>query len=153
MKTLKITNPINKTVLILSIFIAISSLQCNREKLLYQSWILEQYGPEGTLVNVTFPSSGDTPVKKEIKLNLAENGKFSGNDGCNSLMGNFTSGKGRKIQFSHITSTLMMCRQEVMSQSRAMMSIFKNVSKYKVTDTSLLLLTENKEMLKYRKAQ
>lgn len=153
MKTLKIKNRINKVILILTVLTAVTGLQCNREKLLYKSWILEQYGPEDQLVSITFPSQGDLPVKKQIVLNLAEDGKFSGNDGCNSIFGSFKSGRCHKIEFMNISSTLMMCRQEVMSQAGAIRGILRNVKKYKVNETSLLLLTDNREVLKYMAKQ
>lgn len=50
----------------------------------------------------------DSSGQGEPGLNLADDGKVTGNDGCNRLMGDWTETDG-KVAFGALASTMMFC--------------------------------------------
>lgn len=53
-------------------------------------------------------SWGDTTSPSQPSLELESNGKLSGTDGCNRLMGSYTV-SGNEVTFTGVASTLMYC--------------------------------------------
>jgi heat shock protein HslJ len=139
-----------KITIVAWVFILLNACNCDKEKL-YTSWVLEQYGPEDHMVNVLVPSQVIPPGKAEIILSIGDNSSFAGNDGCNLINGTYKLNSRCKIQFTITRTTLMMCQPNTMTQAHAIKEILRNVIKYKVTDTNLVLSTENKNVLKYKK--
>ncbi|MBB2959265.1 META domain-containing protein [Pseudoclavibacter helvolus] len=50
----------------------------------------------------------DSSGQGEPGLNLSDDGKVTGNDGCNRLMGDWTETDG-KVEFGALASTMMFC--------------------------------------------
>lgn len=126
----------------------LAGCNCDKTKL-YQTWVLEKYGPENALKTVI---TGEPPAKPEILLTLTNTNQFTGTDGCNSIFGSYTPGGNCKIQFGGINSTLIFCGGEgIMEQASAVTNLLRNASTFDVTDTQLTLCTPAKEMLLYRK--
>lgn len=136
------------------LFIAVATLlfavgcNCDKSKL-YNTWVLEKYGPENALKTVI---TGNPPVMPEILLTLTDTSKFNGNDGCNLIFGTYTPGDWCKIKFENISSTAMYCSQDgIMEQASAITALIRNANKFEVTDTQLKLCTPAQEILQYRK--
>lgn len=53
---------------------------------------------------------GDAAVSSEPSLELSENGKLTGTDGCNRLVGEYEA-SGNTITFKQVASTMMFCEQ------------------------------------------
>jgi heat shock protein HslJ len=133
-----------------ALFALALAVGCNCDKTkLYQTWVLEKYGPENALKTVI---TGNPPAKPEILLTLTDTGQFNGTDGCNSIFGTYTADKYCKIQFGGINSTLIFCTGEgIMEQAAAVTNLLRNANRYEVTDTQLKLCTPAKETLLYHK--
>lgn len=53
---------------------------------------------------------GDAAVSSEPSLELSDNGKLTGTDGCNRLVGEYEA-SGNTITFKQVASTMMFCEQ------------------------------------------
>lgn len=51
---------------------------------------------------------GDASQSDQPSLELSKDGKVTGTDGCNRLMGSFTE-EGDTVQFKQLASTMMFC--------------------------------------------
>ncbi|MCC6281806.1 MAG: META domain-containing protein [Saprospiraceae bacterium] len=133
----------------LAAMVYITGCKCDQTKLYNATWVLDQYGPSSALVDALppVPPGG----KPEVILTLDNNGGFSGNDGCNQVFGAYKFGKKCEIQFVNVSSTLMFCQQNIMTQASAYTAILKKVSTFKVTDSTLKLSTPDNEILKFHK--
>lgn len=135
------------------LFVAVAALlfavgcNCDKSKL-YNTWVLEKYGPENALKTVI---TSNPPVT-EILLILTDTSKFNGNDGCNLISGTYTTADWCKIKFENIISTNMYCNQDgIMEQASAITALIRSANKFEVTDTQLKLCTPTHEILQYRK--
>ena len=97
------------------------------------SWKLISYGP------ITSPSSVDSNV--ESTLIFGENGKLSGNGGCNQLMGSYEV-KGEQITFGPISSTRKRCSDPVMVQEGIVLKVLTVSVSFKV-EGNILTITNN----------
>ena len=52
---------------------------------------------------------GDTSDTTAPSLDLADDGNFSGTDGCNQLNGSWTVDEADHVQFEDVSSTMMAC--------------------------------------------
>lgn len=130
------------------LLLVFASCNCDKNKL-YQTWVLEKYGPENALKTVI---AGTPPAKPEILLTLTNTNQFNGTDGCNAIFGSYTPGNNCKIQFGGINSTLIFCSGAgIMDQASAVTNLLRNANTFDVTDTQLKLCTPAKEILVYRK--
>ena len=150
MKT-KTTKHFLISVMLLLLVSIIISCCCSPDKLLDNTWVLEQYGSENSQVNILDPSGIVYPAKSEIILQFKDDNKFNGNDGCNSIFGEYEVNRRCKIKFGSISTTLMMCQENVMNQASSIRDLLKRSVKYKVTATHLKLYTPDGEILIYIK--
>lgn len=82
-----------------------------------------------------------------------KDGKLGGNTSCNNLFGNYKISD-KKITFSKIGTTKMLCPGEVNSQEIMFSSTLPNVSKIKIRDGFLILENmKGEEVFKSTKAQ
>lgn len=150
---MKITKPkflLSYMLIIASLFLLTGC--CNKNKLIDKTWVLEKYGPATELKGVLTEAEITPPAKSEITLTLSDTSRFSGNDGCNLIFGDYTTGSWCRINFGNINSTLMYCQDSlVRKQAGAYSTIIRNVNKFRVTDNKLKLKTPDNELLLYRK--
>lgn len=97
------------------------------------SWKLISYG------SITSPSSVDANV--ESTLIFGENGKLSGNGGCNQLMGNYEV-RDKQITFGPISSTRKRCSDPVMAQEGIVLKVLTDTVSFKV-EGNILTITNN----------
>ncbi len=124
---------------------------CSREMLLNKSWVLVKYGPKNAPVDVLTPSEIVPPGTSRILLKLKGDGSFNGNDGCNSIFGNYRIERRCRIKFTNISSTLMLCRENVMNQAGVIRNILGTTERYRVTTKHLKLYTQDGNILYYKK--
>jgi heat shock protein HslJ len=124
---------------------------CKREMLLDKSWVLVQYGPKDAPVDVLAPSEIIPPGSSKILLILKDDGRFNGNDGCNSIFGNYRIERRCRIKFTNISSTLILCRENVMNQADIIRNILGTTERYRVTTKHLRLYGQDGKILYYKK--
>lgn len=101
-------------------------------------------------------SVGDRAFKKidgmnadRIELHITADGYFNTSDGCNNQGGSFTQ-NGSAISMTNIRETKKYCGPEFMKQAYGLP--FQKAVKFSVEGNTLLLLSENEEVLaKYTK--
>lgn len=89
------------------------------------------------------------PLVDGVQITLAFDltaGQVSGNSGCNTFFGGFTS-KGMQIEFGPMGSTMMACEQELMDQELLFLNLLAQVNAYEITDNQLTLTTADGETL------
>jgi len=102
------------------------------------TWKLVSYGPAANPLNAT---SGD-----ETALTFGNDGKLSGNIGCNSLFGNFKV-SGNSITFGPIASTLMACDDALMQQEIAVTQVLAEKAIFSLENSRLTVTSQNGETL------
>lgn len=118
---------------------------CDPSQLPNQTWVLEKYGPASNL-NTVIAGPGHEP-----ELTMDAGNHFTGHDGCNAIFGFYDAGKNCRIRFDSISTTLILCQEDVMNQANAVATLLKKVNKFEVTDTRLKLCAPGDELLEYRK--
>lgn len=87
---------------------------------------------------VAVPAKADATQLPSLQLDSTTQ-RVSGSDGCNRIMGGFTS-EGTQLKFGHLASTMMACIDEdntnVSAQYTAALA---QVTQYQVTDQILIL--------------
>lgn len=75
-------------------------------------------------------------------IHFTEDGKISGNSGCNRMMGSYTLDKQNKsLLFSQISSTRMMCRD--MQTEQAILNALEKTKTYQTDGDNNLTLNDN----------
>lgn len=95
-----------------------------------QQWNLVSFGPEGS----------ETPVAEGSMVTLTlENGQAGGSGGCNSY-GTPYQLRGEEITFERVTSTLMACAEEaVTQQEQVYFQALETATLYEVQDNRLVI--------------
>jgi heat shock protein HslJ len=138
--------------LLTACLVLFSGCQCDKDLLMDNTWVLEKYGPASALTEVLDPADVMPPGRPEILLTLSDTSRFSGNDGCNLIFGDYSLSSWCRINFGNINSTLMYCQDSLIrKQASAYTSIIRNVNNFKVSSTALELKTGSNELLLYRK--
>jgi heat shock protein HslJ len=115
-------------LLVLALFLAACS--GSSSGLTGVTWKLVSYGPPGDeLAAVT---------DVVTSLVFGEDGKVSGNMGCNSFGGDYTA-SGSQITFGPLASTLMACDPPIMNQETGVLGILSGKVDYKVSGTLLTI--------------
>jgi len=83
---------------------------------------------------------GQSAKEPHIVLDMYSN-RFSGNTGCNNVMGSYQLQKGGKIYFSQAVATRMMCLN--MTIEEQFLKLFDVVSKYSIKGNTLILKKAN----------
>jgi len=123
-----------KKIILVILLTALALAACgatgNSTALTGTSWHLVSYGS----------TSSPTPAVPDAKTALAfdKDGKLSGNVGCNSISGDYTT-NGAQINFGQVISTLMACADPLMQQESAVLQMFSGTVKYTVTSNQLTL--------------
>lgn len=98
-------------------------------------------GTRWTVLKVKDVMSSASKNPRTLELTLPDkkgNGTVSGNGGCNSYTGNYSSEKGSsKIQFTNIASTKMMCENDM--QEAKFFNALNTVNSYVLTGSILKL--------------
>jgi len=98
-----------------------------------QDWKLVSFGSKGMAV----------PKNAWIHF---ENGRYSGNAGCNGMGGSYTL-DGNKITLSQGMSTLMAC--DDMSLETKIRALMSKVTSYVLKDKQLILMHDNHAILNF----
>lgn len=80
------------------------------------------------------------PNQREAHIILKEQ-KLAGSDGCNRIMGTYTTNK-NKITFSKIASTMMMCQQG-MKQAYKFKNNLEKADNFKIEKDNLSIFDKN----------
>ena len=118
-------------VLVLNLILSACSSQVSP---ITGSWKLTAYGSP----------DAPTPAVTEVDATLTfdADGKISGNDGCNSMSGQYEV-SGDQITFSQVTSTLMACAEPQMVQEQAVYQVFSDAATFKLESGTLTIMKDN----------
>ncbi len=95
---------------------------------------------------ITVPEGSKKP---NLRIQLADMG-FSGNDGCNQMMGKIRNVTGNKIEFYELATTMMVC--EDMTTPRAFSEALMQSKIYQIKNSELTLFSaDKKELLRLSK--
>lgn len=90
-----------------------------------------------------------TPVS-EIFVRFEQDGRFFGNDGCNSLLGQYVTNSDA-ILFGPAAATMMACPEEIMAQSRLFAEALMAARNFKRDGTELSLVSaEGNQIMRLR---
>ena len=106
------------------------------------SWTLTFYG-SATSPTPAVPDSG-------AKLTFNNDGKVTGNSGCNGLGGNYKV-ESNQIMFSEVVSTLMACDEARMVQESAFTKVLSGTAEYVIKD-NVLTISNNGTVLVFTQA-
>jgi heat shock protein HslJ len=81
----------------------------------------------------------DVPADVEVTASFSEDGKVSGNAGCNTYTGAFTVGEGNAISLGPLATTRMACVPEVSAVETAYLQRLEKATTYEATDMTLVL--------------
>ena len=123
-----------KTLLLLTLAVLILSACTTPRNSLVGTWKLTAYGPKAT------PTPAVTDA--EATLTFDKDGNVFGSGGCNSLGGTYKV-DGNEITFSEITSTLMACEDERMTQEGVVTLVLSGTATYEIKDNMLTLTRED----------
>ncbi|WP_298793954.1 META domain-containing protein [uncultured Allomuricauda sp.] len=70
---------------------------------------------------------------------------FSGNNGCNQIMGNLKGLTNTDLQFATINETRMACKE--MKLSSTFLTLLRETNQYKITKLNLTLMDSNGKVL------
>lgn len=116
-------------------------ISCNSSKKMKSSNELYLTGTRWTVIKVreSMASSSRNPRTIELALpNKKGNGTFSGNTGCNTMTGSYSSEKGTsKIRFSEIATTKMLCQDD--KQESIILDALNSVNSYELSGSILKL--------------
>jgi len=101
------------------------------------SWKLTSYGSAASPTPAVAGAGGE--------LTFSNDGKVTGNSGCNGLGGNYKV-DGDKITFDQIISTLMACDDPRMKQEGAVHQVLNDTASFKI-EGNTLTLTNNDNAL------
>lgn len=105
----------------------------------------------GTVWTLTTMSSEDTVsstiAATDTTAELAPDGSITGNADCNRYSGTYTQGEGGMLSFSALTSTRMICSEDVMGQGSAFLAAMDKVAAFEIEGTQLRLLDSGGTML------
>lgn len=107
--------------------------QSNLLQLQHGTWILSHIG---ALQVTTKPSTLNIP-----SLQFGNDGRVSGADGCNRLMGSYTAGRDT-LNFSQMAGTRMACQDKTYVPEKYLEALNK-VTHYQVYNKTLKLLDKN----------
>ena len=130
---------------ILSMVLLLAS--CNSSKKAKSSSELYLTGTRWTVLKVKdVMSSSKNPRVIELALpDKKGNGTFTGNTGCNTMSGNYTSKKGTKnIQFTNVVSTKMACDDK---QENTFNNAINSVNSYELSGKILKLYSGGELLL------
>ena len=130
-------------LLILAAFPFFFACRCDLSQLENKTWVLEKYGPASSLKAVI---PGHEP-----DLKLDQNNHFTGHDGCNAIFGHYNAEENCRIRFDSISTTLILCQDNIMQQADAVTGLLRKVNTFEVSDTRLKLCAPGDELLQYRK--
>ncbi|WP_353643139.1 META domain-containing protein [Mesorhizobium sp. WSM2239] len=94
---------------------------------------------KGTSWRLSSLGRDDTAAGVASTLTFDEEGKISGNGGCNSFGGQ-ASFDGAKLKISDVFSTMMACEQPKVKQEAAFLAALAKTASYTVEDGTLTLL-------------
>lgn len=99
-----------------------------------RTWILQAYAADGQ--SLAAPAAGST-----ITLQLDDQGRIRGNDGCNRYMSGYTL-EGKKLMIGPIATTRMACRggEALSRQASAYADTLGRVASYRKDGAQLALL-------------
>ncbi|MCL4267484.1 MAG: META domain-containing protein [Anaerolineae bacterium] len=99
---------------------------------------------DNTWLVTSYNSGGQATVSviSEMRLTavFAADGTVSGNGGCNSFSGTYTT-DGRNITISPLVSTMMACQEDVMQQETAYLAALQSAATYQLMGDTLELFT------------
>lgn len=98
------------------------------------AWKLTAYGP----VNAPTPAVEGV----DAGLTFSQDGKVSGNSGCNGLGGDY-SVKGNEITFGEFVSTLMACEDPIMKQEDAAHRVLTGTATYEIEGDTLTITNKD----------
>lgn len=90
-------------------------------------------------------------VAGKVPTLIFEEGKVSGNAGCNNFFGTTEVSNGGKITFSNIGSTKMMC--DNMETETSFINTLSEVNKYNVDENTLELYKDKLLLMKFSKTK
>lgn len=159
---LRCTNKINNINMKPSIFLksaffsalfffvlTVLSCNCDGSILTAHTWVLEKYGPKGSLLDAIDPATTTPPGLGEVTL-LFSNNQVSGKDGCNAYNGQYSLNN-CTLGVTGLQVTLMHCGQPIMAQAGAYSAILKDVKTFRWKNDRLELCTEDDRILIFRK--
>ena len=104
------------------------------------SWYLEALGATGNLR----PALTTT----EVTLSFTADSRVSGDAGCNSYFGQYTSGEGGTLTVSSLGSTKMYCNETgVMQQEQDLLNGLQSAQRYEVTGGLLHITGDGMELV------
>jgi len=135
---------------VISIFalLTIAACHCDESVLVSNTWVLEKYGPEDVLVDVLHP--GAPPPGSGIITLGFDGDQVKGSDGCNSYFGPFSQ-SGCDFSPGTLSSTLILCFDDIKTQEDAYMDILGDVKTFSTKNGQLKLCTDDNRVLIYRK--
>ena len=125
-----------------------AACNCDRSKLVSNTWVLTDYGPKDATVAVLEPSP-TFPGTGEITLSFSGN-NVNGKDGCNSYFDVFSQ-SACAFSVDSLKSTLIACSPEIMTQASTYLGILNSVEKFNTANNKLKLCTADDRILIYRK--
>jgi len=129
-------------ILLLISIVVISACTPQPSMPLIGTWKLTAYGAK----NAPAPAVTDA----NAFLTFSADGSVGGNGGCNSLGGSYTV-NGDEITFREITSTLMACDDERMTQEGVVTQVLTGTAGYEIQNNTLTL-TNGDNVLVFRAA-
>ncbi len=129
--------------------ITLLSCNCDGSILTAHTWVLEKYGPKGSLLDAIDPSTTTPPGLGEVTL-LFSNNQVSGKDGCNAYNGIYSLNN-CNLSITGLQATLMFCGQPIMAQAGAYSGILKDVKTFRWKNGRLRLCSADDRVLIFRK--
>ena len=123
-------------LMVLTLFLSACAAE-EEDSSLVGRWDLTAYGPEG--------STSPALTENEPGLTFNEDGTLNGSSSCNGFSGEYTL-EGNQIEFSPITSTLMLCDSPIMGQEEAFFQVLMDTATFQI-DGDTLTLTNNNRVL------
>ncbi len=90
------------------------------------------------------PISEEIEKRPQLEFNSMEN-SFSGNNGCNQIMGNLKGLTNTDLQFATINETRMACKE--MKLSSTFLTLLRETNQYKIAKLNLTLMDSNGKVL------
>jgi heat shock protein HslJ len=128
-----------KSGLTLLVVIFFSARAQSNNELAGTSWVLQEYGSEGTLQTVV----GNAPITLVID---AEGQRVSGSASCNSYSGDLTL-EGSSFTVGTPVSTLKACAENIMQQEQAFFAALSAVTTFELSEAQLILLGGGQRLL------
>ncbi|GAB5475671.1 MAG: hypothetical protein Mars2KO_37700 [Maribacter sp.] len=137
---------------ILSLALLILLLRCNGKKTIATSKNENTPTENKILINEVWaltemlgtPISDEMEKRPQLEFN-SKASSFSGNNGCNQIMGNLKELTNTDVQFGMINETRMACKE--MKLSSTFLSQLRETRHYKIADLNLTLTDSNGKVL------